>query len=221
MCHQAVFVCGFQEPGQDNWLITQHISREVGGGTLLNQVVVIVEFEFNGCIESGDCTQTFTVLHYDTSTIDPDTAANVANYELLDTVAPDDVTGVLRQNATVDLDFAQSNPATGFYLAIRDRSSCVFIYRVLVYYAVCPTATQNLVNLPETIAPPQQVQSDPVLVTMGTCVENASPEFGQPNPEVNCFDGGQWNVRVGCVCEDGFHSNHDGSTCLGEWFMTA
>ncbi len=216
LCRQAAYVCGFEVPGQDNWLITQHTSREVGG-TLLNQVVIVVEFEFNGCIMSGDCTQTFSVLRYDTSTVDTGTAANVANYELLDIIAPDDVTGTLRQNGTVYLNFAQDDTATGFYLAIRDRASCVFIHRLLVYYAVCPTVTQNLVNLPETVAPSQQVQSDPILVTMGTCVQNSSPEFGQPNPEVNCLAGGQWTSRLECVCDDSFRSNSNGTACLGEY----
>ncbi len=211
-------MCGFEVPGQDNWLITQHISREVGG-TLLNQVVVIVEFEFNGCIESGDCTQTFTIHHYGTSTIDAGAAANVANYGLLDTIAPDDVTGVLRQNLTVYFTFDEymyANTTTGFYLAIRDVSTCMFIHRVLVYYAVCPNIIQDLVNLPETVAPPQQVQSDPVLVTTGTCVENASPQFDQANPEVNCLAGGQWTPRLGCECDNGFDPNGDGTACLRE-----
>ncbi len=215
-----MFVCGFEVPGQDNWLITQHISREVGG-TLLDQVVVIVEFEFNGCISSGDCSQTFSVHHYGTSTIDAGTAANVANYGLLDTNAPDDVTGALRQNATVYFtfdEFMYADTTTGFYLAIRDVSTCIFIHRVLVYYAVCPNIIQDLVNLPETIAPAQQLtgQSDPILVTTGTCVENSSPEFDQPNPEVNCLDGGQWTPRLECVCDDGFHANGDNTACLSE-----
>ncbi len=185
---------------------------------MLNQVVIVVEFEFNGCISSGACTQTFSIHHYSTSTIDAATAANVANYELLDTIAPDDVTGVLRQNATVYFDFGQSVTATGFYLAIRDVSTCVFIHRVLVYSTVCPNITQSLVNLPETIAPAQQLtgQSETFLVTTGTCVENSSPEFGQANPEVNCLAGGQWTPMLECMCDDGFHSNSDGTACLGE-----
>ncbi len=212
-----MFVCGFEVPGQDNWLITQHISREVGG-TVLDQVVIVVEFEFNGCISSGACTQSFFIHHYGTSTADAVAAANVANYGLLDTIAPDDVTGVLRQNATVYFTFdvfLYADTTTGFYLAIRDVSTCVFIHRVLVYYAVCPNIIQDLVNLPETIAPAQQLQG-PILVTTGTCVENSSPEFGQANPEVNCLSGGQWTPRLRCVCDDGFQANSDSTACLSE-----
>ncbi len=213
-------MCGFEEPGQDNWLITQHINREVGG-TVLDQVVIVVEFEFNGCISSGDCTQTFTIQHYGISTINASAAANVTNYGLLDTIAPDNVIGTLRQNATVYFTFDEcmyADTTTGFYLAIRDVSTCVFIHRVLVYYAVCPNIIQDLVNLPETIAPAQQLtgQFETFLVTTGTCVENSSPEFGQPNPEVNCLGGGQWTPRLRCVCDDGFHSNGNGTACLSE-----
>ncbi len=188
---------------------------------MLDQVVIVVEFEFNGCIESGDCTQTFTIQHYGTSNINASAAANVTNYGLLDTIAPDYVTGVLRQNATVYFtfdEFLYADTTTGFYLAIRDESTCIFIHRVLVYYAVCPNIIQDLVNLPETIAPAQQLtgQSDPILVTTGTCVENSSPEFDQPNPEVNCLGRGQWTPRLECVCDDGYQANSNSTACLSE-----
>ena len=42
-CRVTLQVCGFTIGRQDNWLITQHISRMVNG-TALQQVTVQVEF---------------------------------------------------------------------------------------------------------------------------------------------------------------------------------
>ena len=47
-------VCGFSEGPQDNWIITQHISRMVNG-TALQQVTVEVEFIMDSCDILNDC----------------------------------------------------------------------------------------------------------------------------------------------------------------------
>ena len=215
-----MFVCGFEVGNQDNWLITQHISRNISG-ILLDQAVVQVEFEFNGCTESVSCGQTFAIQRYDTSNIDPTAAANISIYRLIDTIAPNDITGNLRQNETAFIDFVADEAeavgdATGFYLAIRDSSSCLSIHRVIVFYSVCPAITQDLIIHPETKAPridPVASSSEPITLT-GTCVENAHPEVGD-SPRISCSGGGLWSKVLGCECNEGFQPTENGDACIG------
>ena len=49
ICQQTVLVCGFDVGPQNNWLITQHISRQLSDGQLLDYVSVQIEYELNGC----------------------------------------------------------------------------------------------------------------------------------------------------------------------------
>ena len=215
-----MFVCGFEVGNQENWLITQHISRNISG-ILLDQAVVQVEFELNGCTESISCARTFTIQRYDISIIDPTAAANVNNYRLVDTIAPNAITGNLRQNETAFIDFVANQAkdvgdATGFYLAFRDASSCLFIHRVLVFYSVCPAVTQDLIIHPETRAPrinPATSSSEPISLS-STCVENAHPEVGD-SPKISCSGGGLWSKVLGCQCDEGFHPTEDTDACIG------
>ena len=199
VCRQSVAVCGFEVPPQDNWLITQHISRNING-ILLDQAIVQVEFEFNGCTVN-ECAQMFTFQRFVTSTIDPTAAANVSNYHLVDTIAP--ASSSLRQNASVVINFEGNE--TGFYLAIRDQLSCLSIHRVLVFYYVCPAVTQDLIIHPETRAPPNTSSSEPITV-MGTCVGSALPVLGE-QPVISCLGGGVWSTVSGCQSAHG--------TCMG------
>ena len=67
-CQQILTVCGFNVGQQNNWLITQHISRQTT--TLLPQITVIVEYEFSNCETVMNCARTFSVWKYDNSTVD-------------------------------------------------------------------------------------------------------------------------------------------------------
>ena len=130
---------------------------------------------------------------YDTSTLNETAAAiNVTcSYQLVDTIEPDDTTGNKKQNETSYIDFDTGENATGFYLAIRDVTSCIFIHRVLVFYSVCPAGVHDLIIHDEFIAP--RVNLDSPLSThiavTGTCVKIASPMFGVDEPMVNCLGG--------------------------------
>ncbi len=179
----------------------------------------MIEFQFATCINTGDCSQTFTVHSRMTSTINAAVAATdpVNNFGLLSTVAPYDVTGEVRQNATIEFDFDDGETETGFYLAVRDLDSCLLIFRVLVYYSVCPAEIQDLIGLPETIAPP--ILSSPIDVDTGTCVMNAIPRFGQAIPAARCLGGGQWSIVRECECVGGFQRSSNGTACDGEWTL--
>ena len=207
-CRVTVTVCGFEAGPQDNWIITQHISRMING-TALQQVTVKVDFIMNTCDEQNNCRRSFTIHKYETSTINAIAARNLSNYELAGQIVPTDGSGSVRENGSVNINFATE--ATGFYLGIRDVSSCIVIYRVLVFYYVCPAVTSDLMTRPETIAP--IIGASQVI---GQCVANASPESGT-GPRFMCSQRGVWssNIGSGCVCGSGFQSSSDGHSCVG------
>ena len=210
-CRQTVSVCGFTAGRQDNWLITQHISRMVNG-TVLEQVTVQVDFTLNSCMRN-DCTRRFAIQRYETSIINVANARNLRNYQLVNRIDPrDDLTPTVRENASLEIGFRRQD--TGFYLGIQDITSCLTIHRVLVFYYVCPAMTSDLIIHSETIAPVVG-DSTPVEV-VGQCVENASPENGI-EPRLTCSPMGIWSVisGAGCVCNSGFQSTSDDRSCEG------
>ena len=204
----TVTVCAFTAGRQDNWLITQHISRMVNG-TALQQVTVQVEFVMNTCNIQNNCRRAFAIHKYETSTINTTAARNLSNYENVDQIVPRDGSGNVRENGSVNINFATE--ATGFYLGIQDDSVCLVIHRVLVFYYVCPAVTSDLIARPETIAPISGASQ-----VVGQCVENARPESGA-GPLFVCSQNGIWssNIGTGCVCGSGFQSSSNNRSCVG------
>ena len=205
-------MCGFPAGTQDNWMITQHISRMVDG-TALPQVNVQVDFQLNSCTQMNNCGRTFAFHKYETSTIDATAARNLSNYEFVPPrITPTDGSGDVRENSSVQIDF--STAATGVYLGIRDETSCVFVHRVLVFYYVCPAETSDLITRPEMIAP--RIGNSAPIVVNGQCVENSSPENGI-GARLTCSQNGVWGGLggAGCVCDTGFQRSLDGRSCVG------
>ena len=201
-------MCGFEAGRQDNWIITQHISRMVNGFAL-QQVIVQVDFVINTCDINNDCRRSFAIHKYETSTIDTTAARNLSNYELVGQIVPRDGSGSVRENGSVNINFATE--ATGFYLGIQDETSCIVIHRVLVFYYVCPAMTSDLITRPETIAPISGARQ-----VVGQCVENARPQSGA-GPLFICSQNGIWssNIGTGCVCGSGFQSSSNNRSCVG------
>ena len=105
-------MCGFEAGSQDNWIITQHISRMVNG-TALQQVTVQVDFIMNTCDIENNCRRSFAIHKYETSTINTTAAIDLSNYELVGQIVP---SGMVRENGTVNINF--DTEATGFYPGI-------------------------------------------------------------------------------------------------------
>ena len=209
----TVSVCGFTAGRQDNWIITQHISRMING-TALQQVTVQVDFIIhNYCDILNNCSQSFAIYKYETSTINTTSARNLNNYEFVGRIVPRDGSGTVRENGSVNINF--DTEETGFYLGIQDETTCIVIHRVLVFYYVCPAVTSDLITRPETTAPIIGGTAPPAQV-VGQCVENASPENGV-HPGLTCSQRGVWSVNIGtaCVCNPGFQSTSDGRSCEG------
>ena len=166
----------------------------------------------NTCNIQNNCRRAFAIHKYETSTINTTAARNLSNYENVDQIVPRDGSGNVRENGSVNINFATE--ATGFYLGIQDETSCIVIHRVLVFYYVCPAVTSDLITHPETIAPIIGA-STPVQV-VGNCVASARPQSGA-TPYLTCSQKGVWTVNIGagCVCNAGFQSSSDGHSCVG------
>ena len=188
---ETVSVCGFGFGKQNNWLISQYISRRVNG-TSLPQVCVQVEFEFEGCDVNG-CQRTFILNALETSARDVAAARMIANYQLFSRVAPNDNSGQSSQKMTRELDFKTEED--GFYLGILDETSCIALTRVMVFYNVCPGGVVDRVVRPQTVAPCIDRQTPLFEVTTGY-VPGASPENGV-TAKLTCGQGGVWTTVVG------------------------
>ena len=185
-------MCGFSVGAQENWLITQYISRELAGGQGLQKVTARFDFLLHGCDVSRQCRQSFDVYKWQTSTINREAARNTGNYVRVGRVSPEDTSGTVDTSETLDIELTAES---GLYMAVVDLSTCIVIKRILVFYYVCPAETLELIIRPETIAPESPV--------IGECVENSSPQTGL-NPVLRCADEGVWEVIIPCQCNAGY-----------------
>ena len=198
-------MCGFDQGPQENWLITQHISRELAGGQRLQKVTAQFDITFNGCDISRQCRQTFDVYKWQTSTTDSVGTRNTSNYDRVDRVSPQIADGFGSSTESLDIDL---DAESGFYLAVVDLSTCITINRILVFYYVCPAETSQLITRPEVI-PADGSGID------GECVENSSPQSGLKNPVLSCGDEGQWQVLIPCHCNPGYELADGQEQCSG------
>ena len=195
-------MCGFSEGAQENWLITQHISRVLSGGQRLRKVTVQFNVTLNGCDISLMCRQSFDVYKWQTSTIDRNAAINTSRYDFVDRVSPSDTSGI----ECVDIELDAED---GFYLAVVDLSTCISINRILVLYYVCPEETSQLISRPETVGVVEPLVE-------GECVENSSPPSGL-SPLLLCSDRGEWEVRIPCLCNPGYELDDSQDQCSSKY----
>ncbi|XP_073248000.1 ephrin type-A receptor 7-like [Porites lutea] len=118
-------------------------------------------------------------------------------------------TGSQRTLLTIPLQAKKQYIVLGFH----DKVGCEVLYSVKVTNNVCPATTlqDNLVYLPETVAPSRLLESIPV---EGMCTADSSHIQGSLN--VWCESSGQWNASQfegKCVCNEDMENI--GGTCSG------
>ena len=208
---QTAQVCGYNAGIQSNWLITQLINRTVNGSHL-PQVSVLMEFEQQGCNVTLICQRTFNTHIFETSSVNPAAARDIAHYHQVRRVSQNETSGV-KVNETVHINLNTSN--SSFYFAIQDETSCTLLSRMLVFYSVCPKQTSNLIHYPEnlaSIAPIDNQLGGLHIKVEASCVDNATTENGQSSFVV-CSPGGMWTISAkGCQCIPG-HSVNSVGTC--------
>ena len=198
-------MCGYTAGVQENWLITQHISRQLNSGQLFDRLSVHIEYELASC--GVDCRRHFDLYKWETSGIDPDAARQTENYVQVGIFAPNST-----QNDTGRIDVIFTTQESGLYLAFVDQGTCVVIERILVFYEgfVCSGNVIDLVQHPEVIPPQNDIE--------GSCIDNSSTPNGA-NPVLRCIDEGIWEVVSPCLCSIGFESTKvdDVISCTGKY----
>uniref|UniRef100_A0A4W5KF58 Eph LBD domain-containing protein n=1 Tax=Hucho hucho TaxID=62062 RepID=A0A4W5KF58_9TELE len=101
----------------------------------------------------------------------------------------------------------------GFVLAIVDSGACVSLMGVSIFYRRCPATNRYLASYPAT---PSGAEPTALVPVTGTCVPHSQAQGGSA-PRMHCNAEGDWMVPVGgCICEEGYEPNQNGSACLGE-----
>ena len=128
-------MCGFESGPQDNWIITQFINN-----TLRREFVYIsVIFSINRyeCTANTSCLSTLNVHVLQTNEVDQNFVRNVSVFDrssaFVLTSSIGDGTNLITHTIRISADLSTS----GFYVAFRDRGTCIGILEVLVYYPVC------------------------------------------------------------------------------------
>ncbi|XP_071396475.1 ephrin type-B receptor 5, partial [Centroberyx affinis] len=99
----------------------------------------------------------------------------------------------------------------GFVLAVVDSGACVSLMGVSIFYRRCPATSRYLASYPAT---PSGAEPTALVPVSGTCVPNSKAQGGTA-PRMHCNAEGEWMVPVGgCVCDEGFEPNLNGSACL-------
>ncbi|XP_045574738.1 ephrin type-B receptor 5 isoform X2 [Salmo salar] len=100
----------------------------------------------------------------------------------------------------------------GFVLAIVDSGACVSLMGVSIFYRRCPATNRYLASY---LATPSGAEPTALVPVTGTCVPHSQAQGGSA-PRMHCNAEGDWMVPVGgCICEEGYEPNQNGSACLG------
>ena len=214
LCRFQARVCGWAQNGvvvpQDNWLFTQHISKDFDPNTYNYDVTISVHATYAvlNCRERNGCRQGFDLLHYITNSRRlPSTRGsgymNSSNYQKFgEPYAPTSI-----QSYNGIFNFTLSPSSTGFYIAARDTGSCIALSRLRVYRNNCKYREVGLVIYPDAPAP----VSDPANIDI-SCVENA---VVSGSPRVTCSSDGTWGPENPvCQCRLGYEDRE--TECVGK-----
>ena len=87
---------------------------------------------------------------------------------------------------------------------------CGIINSVLLYYYLCPSKTNALVDFPEIQAPNKALSP---YMPIGTCTKNAVKKSSHQNLSMKCYYNGTAEMLGGCECETGYTKK--GNICEG------
>ena len=204
ICRRQTRVCGYRRPGtdQNNWLFTQHISKDFDTSTYNYPVEIQVELTYRtvGCRtrQPGACKEFFFLHNYITNTQRfPSTVENgfmrTNNYNQLVRFTPRLTSTVYNETNTFNLQSSQ----TGFYIAIQDTGSCITILRLRVYRYNCPPFQTRLVLYPDAPAPASGSANINI-----ECADNA---VVSGSARVTCGSDGRWGPENPvCQCRLGY-----------------
>ena len=211
-CKHSLFVCGYAEGQQNNWMITQYINISRSGVTELILNATFSAATSSACDDA--CSNSVRIRVFQSNEPDENGRNNTANYN--GNVAS--LEHIMDQNPEQSLDLVQipiSGSYTGLYLAVIDPppGTCFSISRLVVFYYICPQQMVNLVKYPETISPTLDSSSDVFLDA--NCVDHSV--LTSDDNELQCSRRGRWETNdVTCSCMEGHYFSND--SCEGMKF---
>ena len=206
-------MCAFENGLQDNWMITQFINN-----TLRQEDVYIrVTFSINSddCNIGLGCQTTLDMRVLQTNEVDQNFVRNVSVFDrsqaFVLTSSIRDGTNLITRTSRISADLSTS----GFYVALRDRGTCIGISDVLVYYPVCDSISLDLgANFSRqfpgdtsvgscfpNMAFGQNITSDQL---MATCTLNIRRDDGSMLQEVFANWVTDDGSASGCMCLPGY-----------------
>ena len=193
LCQWSVKSCGYRAGPQDNWLFTQFINKTTPPNTNYSVSVVIeLLYTLINCRKQFGCTPAIEIYQF--NTIGPqqrDIYTNPSNYNLIKRkTSVSTFIQILPITVTVTPDIE------GFYLAVRDNTSCIQIAHLRVYRHECATKQEGLVLFPNTAAP---IANTTTVTT--ECMPNSSPVTDM---SARCDSLGYWDGSAECVCDPGY-----------------
>ncbi|XP_034553096.1 ephrin type-B receptor 5 isoform X3 [Notolabrus celidotus] len=218
---------------QDNWLATPFLYRHSAP-----RVFVTLRFSVRDCASlrspSPSCRETLTLFYKQADSqreLERTWAAEPSSGEKdtregwvkIDTIAADKSFSKVEPSSPhqyqpnrysrINIKTRSFAPLTrkGFVLAIVDSGACVSLMGVSIFYRRCPATSLYLASYPPT---PSGAEPTALVPVSGTCVPNSKAQGGPP-PRMHCNAEGEWMVPVGgCVCDEGYEQNLNGSACL-------
>ncbi|CAL8257491.1 unnamed protein product [Boreogadus saida] len=219
---------------QDNWLATPFLFRDSAP-----RVFVTLRFSVRDCASlrspSPTCRETLTLYYKQADSqreLERTWAAEPSSGEKesregwvkVDTIAADKSFSKVEPSSPhqyqpnryqrINIKTRSFAPLTrnGFVLAVVDSGACVSLMGVSIFYRRCPATNRYLASYPAT---PSGAEPTALVPVGGTCVLHSQPQTGTA-PRMHCNAEGEWMVPVGgCICDQGYEPNVNGSSCLG------
>ncbi len=196
-----------ETPGQDNWLLTQHISKDISQENDTYPITIYVDTEWTLSTCAGTCNRTLEVHRFITDSQQlPDVSQRTGTS--IGTISSEQIS----VTGTTSLTFTLGPTQDGFYLCIRSTGSCYTINRLSIYKTICPYKQNGLVIYSETAAPQE---GGPNVISDAQCVSNASASGGV---SIMCSDSGVWSGNPLCSCNGGY-VEQSGTQCIGKLYI--
>uniref|UniRef100_A0A3B4H5A7 receptor protein-tyrosine kinase n=1 Tax=Pundamilia nyererei TaxID=303518 RepID=A0A3B4H5A7_9CICH len=211
---------------QDNWLATPFLYRHSAP-----RVFVTLRFSVRDCASlrspSPACRETLTLYYKQADSQRDETESSYLltreGWVKIDTIAADKSFSKVEPSSPhqyqpnrysrINIKTRSFAPLTrkGFVLAIVDSGACVSLMGVSIFYRRCPATSLYLASYPPT---PSGAEPTALVPVTGTCVPHSKAQGDTP-PRMHCNAEGEWMVPVGgCVCDEGYEPNLNGSACL-------
>ena len=207
MCRWSIQSCGYRHGSQENWAVTQYIRKNTPPDTDITvEICVNLTFTISNCRQRFGCTPAIEIYRYDTN-------LERTLHELDEKLESDLETRryfrrIYRQTRSSTLSFRDQfcfnmgSNELGFYLGIRDHTSCILLANMLVYRHECGEKQVGLVNFQRTASASSRTRA-----VEAQCIENAE---SSSSLLVHCRSDGTWTDAISeCQCTPGYREMID------------